>query len=64
VDLPELGHLGRREITSLAGVVPFARDSGKLRGVRREAEARGRQLQPLVRRPPIVHAGTDASARQ
>lgn len=35
VDLPELGHLGRREIASLAGVAPFARDSGKLRGLRR-----------------------------
>jgi transposase len=34
VDLPELGHLGRREIASLVGVAPFARDSGKIRGVR------------------------------
>ena len=35
VDLPELGHLGRREIASLVGVAPFARDSGKVRGLRR-----------------------------
>ncbi len=35
VDLPELGHLGRREIASLVGVAPFARDSGKVRGRRR-----------------------------
>jgi transposase len=35
VDLPELGQLGRREIASLVGVAPFARDSGKARGVRR-----------------------------
>ncbi len=35
VDLPELGHLGRREITSLVGVAPFARDSGTFRGPRR-----------------------------
>jgi transposase len=35
VDLPELGHLGRREIASLVGVAPFARDSGAVRGVRR-----------------------------
>jgi transposase len=35
VDLPELGHLGRREIASLVGVAPFARDSGKLRWLRR-----------------------------
>lgn len=35
IDLPELGHLGRREIASLVGVAPFARDSGAMRGVRR-----------------------------
>jgi transposase len=35
VDLPELGHLSRREIASLVGVAPFARDSGKVRGLRR-----------------------------
>jgi transposase len=35
IDLPELGHLGRREIASLVGVAPFARDSGRTRGVRR-----------------------------
>ena len=35
VDLPELGHLGRREVASLVGVAPFARDSGMLRRPRR-----------------------------
>lgn len=35
VDLPELGHLGRREIAALVGVAPFARDSGTFRGIRR-----------------------------
>jgi transposase len=35
VDLPELGALSRREIASLVGVAPFARDSGKKRGQRR-----------------------------
>lgn len=35
IDLPELGHLGRREIASLVGVAPFVRDSGTMRGVRR-----------------------------
>ena len=35
IDLPELGHLGRREIASLVGVAPFARDSGTYRGYRR-----------------------------
>jgi transposase len=35
IDLPELGHLGRREIASLVGLAPFARDSGGFRGARR-----------------------------
>jgi transposase len=35
VDLPELGSLGRREIASLVGLAPFARDSGKKSGYRR-----------------------------
>jgi transposase len=35
VDLPELGSLGRREIASLVGVAPFAKDSGKKSGYRR-----------------------------
>ena len=35
IDLPELGYLGRREIASLVGVAPFARDSGTIRGSRR-----------------------------
>lgn len=32
--LPELGHLNRRQIASLAGVAPFNRDSGRYRGRR------------------------------
>jgi transposase len=35
VDLPELGSLGRRQIASLVGLAPFARDSGKKSGKRR-----------------------------
>jgi transposase len=35
IDLPELGNLNRREIASLVGIAPFARDSGKKRGHRR-----------------------------
>jgi len=35
VDLPELGHLSRREIASLVGVAPFAKDSGTVRAPRR-----------------------------
>lgn len=34
-DLPELGSLGRRQITSLVGLAPFAKDSGKKSGYRR-----------------------------
>lgn len=33
-DLPELGRLSRREISSLTGVAPFNRDSGQMRGKR------------------------------
>jgi len=32
--MPELGRLDRREVAALAGVAPFNRDSGKLRGKR------------------------------
>jgi transposase len=35
VDLPELGSLGRRQIASLVGIPPFAKDSGKKTGKRR-----------------------------
>jgi len=34
-DLPELGHLSRKQIAALTGVAPFNRDSGKQRGKRR-----------------------------
>lgn len=33
-DMPELGLLSRRQIAALAGVAPFSRDSGALRGTR------------------------------
>lgn len=33
-DLPELGTLGRKEISALIGVAPLNRDSGTLRGIR------------------------------
>jgi transposase len=35
VDLPELGALGRKQITSLVGLAPFAKDSGRKTGHRR-----------------------------
>lgn len=34
LELPELGHLGRKEIAALVGVAPFNRDSGAFRGQR------------------------------
>lgn len=33
-DLPELGHLNRKQIAKLVGVAPLARDSGRHRGQR------------------------------
>ena len=38
--LPELGYLNRREIAALAGVAPFARDSGTISGYRRTGTGR------------------------
>lgn len=35
VEMPELGQLGRQKIAALAGLAPFNRDSGQLRGKRR-----------------------------
>ena len=39
-ELPELGHLNRRQICALVGVAPYARDSGSIRGRRRIAGGR------------------------
>jgi len=33
-DLPELGHLSRKQIAALVGIAPLNRDSGTLRGIR------------------------------
>jgi transposase len=44
-DMPELGTLNERQAASLAGVAPFACDSGRMRGVREIAGGR-----PKVRR--------------
>jgi len=38
--LPELGYLNRRQIAALAGVAPFAKDSGTLSGYRRTGVGR------------------------
>ncbi|KVV62023.1 transposase [Burkholderia cepacia] len=39
-ELPELGHLNRRQIYALVGVAPYAKDSGSIRGRRRIAGGR------------------------
>ncbi|WP_408733233.1 IS110 family RNA-guided transposase [Burkholderia cepacia] len=39
-ELPELGHLNRRQICALVGVAPYAKDSGSIRGRRRIAGGR------------------------
>lgn len=41
-ELPELGHLSGKEISSLVGVAPFTRDSGQWRGQRHIAGGRWR----------------------
>jgi transposase len=55
-DLPELGHLDRRRIAALAGLAPFARDSGLFRG--RRAITGGR---PQVRR--VLYMATLSAIR-
>lgn len=60
-ELPELGHLDRRQIAALVGVAPFARDSGHMRGKRmigggREQVRRGMYMATLVatRANPVI----------
>jgi transposase len=55
-DLPELGRLDRRRIAALAGLAPFARDSGAFRGRRMIAGGR-----PPVRR--VLYMATLAAIR-
>ena len=62
-ELPELGRLNRRRIAALAGVAPFNRDSGTLRGRRivwgRRAPVRAAlYMSALVatRRNPVIRA--------
>lgn len=62
-DLPELGQLSRRKIASLAGLAPFPRDSGELRGRRMIRGGRARIRQALymsvlsaIRYNPIIRA--------
>lgn len=41
-ELPELGRVSKKEIASLAGLAPFAHDSGQMRGVRRISGGRAK----------------------
>lgn len=61
--LPELGRLDRQEISALAGVAPFNRDSGQWRGQRHIQGGRSRVRQALymatlvaTRHNPVIRA--------
>ena len=51
--LPELGRINRRKIASLAGLAPFARDSGKTSGYR---TTKGRGGRPQVKKALFICA--------
>ena len=60
-EMPELGHLNRREIASLAGLAPFNDDSAKHRGQRHIRGGRGQVRRALymacisaIRHNPII----------
>jgi transposase len=46
-NLPELGHLDRKQIAALVGVAPFNRDSGQLKGKRKIQGGRAEVRTPL-----------------
>jgi transposase len=61
--LPELGHLSRKEIATLAGLAPIARDSGTFKGKRTIYGGRARVRQGLymatvsaTKHNPVIHA--------
>lgn len=65
-DLPELGHLDRKEIAALVGVAPMNRDSGRKRGYRRTQGGRPEVRSALymstlsgIRYNPILKAQYD-----
>jgi transposase len=65
-ELPELGQLNRREIAALAGLAPYNRDSGRLRGKRAIAGGRPAVRTALYmaawvacRRNPVLKAFSD-----
>ncbi len=50
--------LTEKQIARLAGLAPFARDSGTLRGVRRIHGGRAKVRRALFQRPGLGCAGT------
>ena len=52
-ELPELGHLNRRQIAALVGVAPINRDSGTYRGKRMTGGGR-RHLRARLFMPTLV----------
>jgi transposase len=61
IDLPELGHLGRREIAALVGVAPFARDSGTIADTGSHRSTRGDPRHPRVPGHELPRAAPHAS---
>jgi transposase len=62
-ELPEIGSLGHKQVAALAGLAPYADDSGTLRGVRRIGGGRASVRTALymaavtaVRRNPVIKA--------
>lgn len=69
--MPELGHLSSKQIASLAGLAPIARDSGAFRGLRRIGQGRSRVRKALYmaaltarRTSPRSPPSTSASSQQ
>src|SRR3972149_985295 len=54
-ELPELGRYGNRQISSLAGLAPRNRDSGKFRGTRSIGGGRGNVRRALYMGGPPAH---------
>jgi len=62
-ELPELGHLNRRQIAALVGIAPINRDSGTCRGKRITGGGR-RQLRARLFMPTLVAARHNPVIRQ
>ena len=54
--LPELGRLSRREVASLGGLAPVARDSGRWQGKRRVGGGRRQVRRALYQAALVIHS--------